>query len=535
MGPGKRSKVRRLPIGLAVCLLAACSVGCSSARPPTVVDHLPVDPGFHTYHVPSSVGLLSSIVDIGDGRYLVCDPANVYRVIKGPGGYVVSRLTKPSVSTWSPVGLAYRDGVLYVANGVGRDVLELRIAGDALSLLRRITSPDLRDAENVVAEPDGSVAVTDQVGGGVLMFQPDGALRWHVKVSGAHGLTRSGNHLYVSSLADQAIREIDSVGKITRSVGSRGVSTGRFLWPVGLAVDGGRILVTDAHNGRITVLGSDLQVMSRVGGNGPGLDVFNFPFATLPISDGYLIVDTFKLRVVRTDRSWTIREQVALGPVVPVGRERPLVAGTDAHPYTYDTLPGVDLLAALGLRQPVTFVGALNGLDHLGSDGRRMHLDVIDPQFGSTGLTWAQAVGTYVVVGSSQRGALEVIDPATGMFTFMDVGPDTWWRSGMMLLPSNLRRYLSDVIAPAVVAFARAKQLLAQGATRQDAFNQALAFGKPRNLAQDLAASGSSAAAKEFLRSPMHPDDARRYYAAVLSQPTQRAVELLEVKYLSGS
>ncbi|MEI4861543.1 hypothetical protein Q8G41_28555, partial [Klebsiella pneumoniae] len=82
-----------------------------------------------------------------------------------------------------------------------------------------------------------------------------------------------------------------------------------------------------------------LHVVRRVGGNGPGLDAFNFPFAAVPTAGGYLVVDTFKQRLARTDRSWTLQEQIVFGALVPVGRERPLVAGTDAHPNTYPSLP----------------------------------------------------------------------------------------------------------------------------------------------------------------------------------------------------
>jgi hypothetical protein len=234
---------------------------------------------------------------------------------------------------------------------------------------------------------------------------------------------------------------------------------------------------------------------------------------------------------VHTDRNWTLIEQVSLGQQVPVGRGRPLVVGTDAHPYTYPSLPGLDLVAALGLRRPETFVGALNGLDHLDARGNVAHLDLVDTLFGSTSITWAQTVGSSIVIGSDQRSALEVVDPATGMFTFVDVGADSWWRSGMLLLSENLRRDLNQVIAPAVAEFQEAKALLRQGVSRENAFNQALAGGRPRNWSADL----SSVAGQQFLRSPRTGDDARRYFNTALAQSEVRMVELLEVKYLSGS
>jgi hypothetical protein len=205
--------------------------------------------------------------------------------------------------------------------------------------------------------------------------------------------------------------------------------------------------------------------------------------------------------------------------------------GTDTHPYTYPTLPGVDLVAALGLRRPEAFVGALNGLDHVDAKGNVAHLDVIDTQFGSTSMTWAEQVGSYIVIGSDQRSALEVVDLATGMFTFLDVGSDSWWRSGMLLRSGNLRQDLNQVIAPAVAEFQHARALLTQGVSRENAFSQALNGGKARNWSADL----SSVAGQEFLHSPRTGADARLYYNAVLTQPQVRVMELLEVKYLSGS
>ena len=518
-------------MGLVACALVAAA--CSSSAPPpppAVVRHLSVSASFHSYHL-TSVGLLSSIVDVGGGQYLVCDPSNVYRLTRAATGYTITRLARPTVPVWNPLGLAYRDGVLYVANGSGRDVLELRVDGNALSLLRRIANPVMREARGVVAESDGSVEVTDQAAGGVLRFRADGTLEWRAALTGAAGLARAGGHLFATSVVDHRVHEIDGTGKPTRSAGGLGVTRGRYLLPVGLTAMGNGVLVTDTHNGTITVLDGDLNVRDRVGGNGQGLDSFNFPIATLPVGDGYLVVDTFKYRIVHTDRAWTENEQVAFGQMVPVGRGRPLVVGTDPHPYTYTSLPGVDLIAALNLRRPLQFVGAFNGLDHV-DGGTVQHLDMTDPQFSATSVTWADTAGSYVVIGSDQRGAFEVIDPATGMFTFVDVGPDSWWRSGMLLLSDNLRRDLNQVIAPAVAAFQHAKQLLSQkDVSREDAFNQALTFGKPRNWSADL----SSAAGQQFLRSHMTADDARRYYDATLSQPQVKVVELLEVKYLSGS
>jgi hypothetical protein len=520
----------RVALGVGLLLASACVSKPTAPAAPPPFDHLRVASTFHTYRSPVATGLPTSVVQDEGGRYLLCDHANVYLLTLTSAGLDAVLLARPQVPVWLPTGLAYRAGLLYVANDRGHDVLVLRRTDAGLSLVRRITSPRMVQPRNVAAEQDGSVAVADQ-DGAVLKFGPGGALRWRTPLEGAHGVTESGGSIYASSLGRQTVSRLDQSGAVLQSAGSPGTSLGRYLYPVSLAAADGRILVTDGHNGRITVLDERLHVVDHAGASGPGLDAFNIPFATLPLADGYLVADSFKSRLLRLDRRWTIQYQVALGPSVPAGRERPLVFGSDARPYTYDMLPGVDVTARLGLRSPLRFEGSFNGLDHVNPDGTSTHLVFEDPQLGSTGPTWAQQVGQYIVVGSSANGQLEVIDPTSGMFTYVRVGGDAWWRAGTLLQSGGVRRDLAEVIAPALPAFARARQLLDRGVSRPDAFNQALAAGKPRDWSADL----TSPAGQQFLHSAMTPNDARQYFDWALKQPQQRAVEQLEVRYLSGS
>jgi hypothetical protein len=191
-------------------------------------------------------------------------------------------------------------------------------------------------------------------------------------------------------------------------------------------------------------------------------------------------------------------------------------------------LPGVDIAAALGLRPALRFVGAFDGLDHVGPRSTA-HLDFIDPQIGSSNIVWAQQVGRYIAVGSPQSHLLLVIDPASAMFTSVDVGLDTWWRAGTLTVVAGVRRNLSDVTGPAAAAFAEAKRLLATGASRQEVFNRVLAGGAPRDFAENL----TSPPAQQFLHSAMTQADASRYFEQVLLLPRPRVIEMLEVRYLS--
>jgi hypothetical protein len=342
-------------------------------------------------------------------------------------------------------------------------------------------------------------------------------------------VTISAGAVYATSTTGRTLVKMSGAGGLVKTAGATGVSAGRYQRPVGLATaPGGRLLVTDADNGRITILDQNLRLLGVVGANGAGLDAFDLPFATLATSAGYVIADTYKQRLVRTDAHWVELDQIVYARLVPTGRNRPLVYGTtDAAPRAFPMLPGVDIAADLGLRSPLRFVGGLDGLYQTGRSRTPIHIDP-GPQLGGFAEIWAQRVANYDVIGSPTSGRVEVVDPATGMFVAVDVGGDAWWRAdGQLLLPGGLRRALVEVIAPASAAFVRATQLLSRGVSRVDAFNQALGG---RNWLADL----SSPAAKQFLASQRTSDDARRYFAAVLADPTEHVVEMLEVRYLSG-
>lgn len=532
MGSAAPLRVRVLAGVAAALALLGCSQQTAVPSTDTAsFNHLGVADAMRSYHPPSQVGLPVSVVQFATGSYLVCDFANVYRVSRTSTGYSVTTLRAPDVPVWTPAGLDYRNGTLYVADYRGHDVLVLRLEGDALTLVRRITNPQLNEPKHLKAAADGSVVVADHNGDAVLRFDPDGTLQWRVRVDQANGITQSGGVTYATSLLSKTITKIDGSGHIVDVKGGPGMAVGRYLLPVDLADLGDRIALTDAVNGRITMLDHDLKVVGHTGGNGPGLDAFNYPFSLLPVQDGFVVADAFKQRLVRVDRSWTIREQVALGPWVPVGRGRPLVYGSAARPTTYETLPGVDIAAELGLRSPLSFAGAYGGLDHVGPGGAITHLDLTDPDLGDTAAFWAEKVDRYVVVGSAESHLMLVVDPATAMFTYVEVGEDNWWSASTLLTSVNLRRQLGDVIRPAVETFDRARQLIDGGRTRAEVFATVLAGGQTREVAADLA----TPQAQQFLQSPMTAADAGRYFTWAMGQSEQHVIELLVIKYLSGT
>jgi hypothetical protein len=524
---------------LGVLIAVMVVAGCSNQRPaapapagPAGISHLNVAAAFRSFHVPSTPTAVESIVQVDPNQYLMCDYFDVYRLTRGAGGYTMTILSRPPATAWSPAGLAYRDGLLYVADNLGHDVLVVRVAGDNLVPVRRVARQDgksMGTPRHVVAEADGSVVVADYNGNSVLRFNGDGSLAWSVPMPGAGGVTESGGFIYATSTGNHTVSKIDPSGKVLATTGSFGWSPGRFVFPIDVADDGGRLVVTDAVTGRVSVLGRDLRLAGLAGGNGPGADALDYPYATLPVASGYVIADTDKGRLLFTDRRWTLQEQVVFGPAVSTGRQRPLVYGTDARPTSYTMLPGVDVVAALGLRPALPFTGGFDGLDSW--SGRALvHLNFDDALVPARFITWAQRLDAVILVGSPQVPWLEVIDPTTGLFTDVFVRLDTWWRAGFLVFPENLRLDLMQVIRPALNSFTGAKNLLAAGVSREKAFELAV-VGHPYDWSQNV----TSPAGQKFLGSGRTKADADTYYAWALQQPDLRMAELLSVKYLSGS
>src|SRR5437879_4211882 len=209
---------------LAGALVLSACVG-QPAGPPALsssFNHLAVATTMWTYHASSSVGLPVSVVQVSGSTYLLCDYLNVYRVARTATGYSVTTLARPAVPVWTPAGLDFKGGMLYVANYRGRDVLQLQLEGDQLNLIRQVASPQLHEPENLWAEADGSVVVADHNGNGLLRFRPDGSLQWRVQIGQAHGVTESGGFIYASSLQARTISKVDRSGKVVGVSGSPG-------------------------------------------------------------------------------------------------------------------------------------------------------------------------------------------------------------------------------------------------------------------------------------------------------------------------
>jgi hypothetical protein len=237
---------------------------------------------------------------------LVADYNHLYLFKAGS----LNRLTidNPHSWKWQPTDLDIVGDTVFIANYTGNDVLvgELSPFRNSLRLLRRIGNERTHSPEGIAVK-GGKVAVANYDGGNVQIF--DAASQYgaipecDLNVgSWAHGIAFADGYLFVTSLKLRRVLKIDPARcSIVASMGSIGWEAGQFLWPTAIADMGdGRIIVTDAHAGRLTVLDvADLSVKEVWGWNGP--KAFNMPYG-IEVSDGKIwIASAFNHALVQLD------------------------------------------------------------------------------------------------------------------------------------------------------------------------------------------------------------------------------------------
>lgn len=262
-----------------------------------------------------------SIVRIDDG-YLLATYAKVFHFRSetatlremNPIGKKGRRIGEDRHFPWVPTGLDYdtENNRLYVANYQGNNILimEPDFKEDRLILREVVSTPDLISPENVAISSNKNWLISSNYdGNSVIAFHLDGQSwkkAWSLPLQWAHGVTILRDRVYVSGLGQRVIVEIElETGKELRRKGGFGWDPGRteFLWPTSLTAPGdGRLYVSDAHTGRISIIRlSDLSVEKYFGANGPGWNRFNMPYA-LSVADGRLLIgSTFQSRVLELD------------------------------------------------------------------------------------------------------------------------------------------------------------------------------------------------------------------------------------------
>lgn len=243
--------------------------------------------------------------------FIVSDYSNIYLF-----DYRSNTLKQISVTydgKFVPTGTSFdkSSGLLYIANYTANNILVGRLNIESLEL--DVVS-EIGDEQTI--SPEGVVAFGQHIasanfdGDNVQIFTKDGAKVCQLPVKLAHGINYGDGYLFAASAYDSEVLKIDIENcNVVAKTGSKGWKRGQYQWPMSIAPQPGKILVSDALTGMLTVLSTNtLEVMDHWGGNGPG--AFNMPYAAEWDGDDVLVVSTFnnlifRMRGSKAIHAWT--------------------------------------------------------------------------------------------------------------------------------------------------------------------------------------------------------------------------------------
>jgi hypothetical protein len=427
----------------------------------------------------------------------------------------------PELPAWHPTGVCFRDGLIFIANYTGHDLLVMQRSGDRLTLVQRIVHDGMQSPENVALSANGQlIGVADYDGGRLWMFHRDGELAWSAELTKAHGVAFGPDFVVATGLEDRVIRKYDLSGNVLASHGSLGFGDGKYLWPTCVIVRDHRILVSDAHTGKISVLDRDLRFRDWFGGNGPGPGLFNMPYAIDGRRGELVICDTFKNRLVFLHDS---------GDVARVRGHDEEQAKTPAPRYHfrngYINLAEPAFVRLPRLPQELWYPGY--GRYWFGP--RSKPKCVVMPQLGSVYnganapyFAWVTTVTfrdqKYTLLGHSENGRILIVDPRGRCCVCDD---ECLWRvDGVLRTGSGETFDPTQVLESAVERFSRFDCLVEQGFDLLPAAANLL----ERSNVEGLAASFVTPAGKQFweswqaARTPEEKQAAAREFDAALAR-----------------
>jgi hypothetical protein len=410
--------------------------------------------------------------------YLVCNYASLQEINVRTGAV---RLLEPpaGLSVWNPTGVWVdaASGLVIVANYTGHDVLEMRRLPEGLVLLRRYIHPDMRSPENVDRSADGNLlGAADYDGNRLWVFRRDGSLAWSRPAPLAHGVAFGPDFVAVSSLGDRSVVRYDLDGRLLNRTGTAGWGSGKYLWPTCLHRHGDHLLVSDAHNGKITVLDQSLREVRWVGGNGPGPAVFNMPYAIGGRSGEVLVCDTFKSRILVLDEDFNCRcvlarEASALPWDTSTRPARTWRGYTDLSAPCSVNLPGLPS----GTWNPSYSAYAVSGSWKTTTARYPLSGSLLNP--GSFAyFCWSVAVShggqEFLLLGHSQGKRLLVVD-AQGRCHLVDAGQHLWEEAGSLRTDDGAAFDPHPHIETALRALAEHDRLRAAEASPEEALRRA--------------------------------------------------------------
>ena len=388
----------------------------------------------HSSYISSNSFFVSLTKYKGD-CFLATDYTNIYKIYKdsweylpleSPQGYVVwSEVQEEKKSfAWNPTGICYdnENDLIYIANYNGHNILVARLEeNDNLTIVDEFVCDGLISPENVAVSKDGSkIAVADYDGNALFLFDKDGDLIWKRMVGLAHGVAMDDSYVYGTGLEERKIIKFDFDGNLIGETGVIGLEgQNSYLWPTFIENCEDKLLVTDAHTGRISLLDKELNFISSIGGLGPSVNTLNFPYCTIE-EDGFLYTtDTFNRRILKLSMDGKLINSAGLFESEDMPEDVLISSFGRGGGYTYGELDQINpsvFNPYLKNEKAISAYGAIN-LYHqdnslfktvyLSDYAANETLSYKTPHFEQLYITWMHEVNyqgkEFYVIGSPQR------------------------------------------------------------------------------------------------------------------------------------
>lgn len=377
------------------------------------------------------------MVDLRSGDLRLIQPENIEtcEVMGGKDSFADRKI-------WNPTGLHFdrRKKLLYVANYTGHNILVGKVTDrGTFAVEKMIVAEGLTSPENVAVNEKGTrIAAADYDGNNVFLFDEQGNVLWRKDVPLAHGVEISNSSVYGTSLGKREIIQFDYQGNEIKRVGrcaNRG--TDAYMWPTCLELYKGKLIVTDPHTGRLTVLNDKLEYETALGMNGPYATNFNYPYSAMVADDRIYVTDTYANRILIMDLEGTGMAQIS--------KEAPRMPPAGSPPYVPEYPFDMAYLYEEQMDIAPSFFGKDYGNDMkvvagyssfwLAKGDKKIQIPMLTyssipswQKFCSTYFydTWSKMVATkehkYLILGSPQSSSCIVFSFDVGVGSIVNLG-----------------------------------------------------------------------------------------------------------------
>jgi len=255
--------------------------------------------------MPSDVALGAGgkifVVDGGNHQIAAFDASGTRVASLGMRGDDDGQLNGPvgiGISNKGEIYVADRGNqrlVVFAADGSPRRVIDLDENGEKATPIDVAVSPDGEELF-ITANNSHRVLVYSNKGNFLRAWGDEGADPGQFRFPGAITVDRAGN-VYVVDVLNSRVQKFDPNGNVLGTFGKRGGKPGTFFRPKGVAVDSdGRIYISDSYLGVVQVLSPAGEFLYTLG-NAGGTTILETPVGMAVDGHRLLVVEMLPGRV----------------------------------------------------------------------------------------------------------------------------------------------------------------------------------------------------------------------------------------------